>query len=166
MRTQAVVYRGGEWPRVVFVGEAPGAAEDREGRPFVGRSGHLLDAAIRSIGLGPDDFGILNVLKCRPPQNRFDTVAAATCRPFLDRQLALLQPRALVTLGAIALRAVDPEAPAILKTAGTPRAVGPLPFFPLIHPAASLRSGAMRARWQGDVVALGRWLGDLALKPI
>src|SRR5580692_8133406 len=71
-RTHAVVYRGGADPTVVLIGEAPGAAEDRAGRPFVGRSGQRLDAALASIGLEPEEFGILNLLKCRPPENRFD----------------------------------------------------------------------------------------------
>jgi uracil-DNA glycosylase len=143
---------------VVFVGEAPGAAEDREGRPFVGRSGRILDAAIETLGLGPEEIGIVNLLKCRPPANVFDRDAARTCRPFLDRQLDLLRPRAIVSLGASALRALDPAAPAILKAAGRPRAGPAPPLFPLIHPAASLRSTRMRARWLEDVAALSRWL--------
>ena len=82
-RTQAVVYRGAPAPRLLFIGEAPGAEEDRLGLPFVGRSGAMLDAAVAELGLGPEEFGVLNVLKCRPPGNRFDagprpTVAART----------------------------------------------------------------------------------------
>jgi uracil-DNA glycosylase family 4 len=160
VRTQAVVYRGGFAPRLLFVGEAPGAAEDREGRPFVGRSGRVLDAAIASLGIGPDEFGILNLLKCRPPENKFDPAAARTCRPYLDRQVALLRPGACVSLGAKALQALDPTAPPILASAGTPRRAFGLPLFPLVHPAASLRSGRMRARWTSDVGALSRWLAS------
>jgi len=158
VRTNAVVYRGGLAPRIVFVGEAPGAEEDRTGLPFVGRSGRLLDEAVASLGLGADEFGILNVLKCRPPGNRFDRSAARTCRPYLDRQLTLLRPAAIVTLGARALAAIDPTAPPMLSSAGRPRALGDLPFFPLVHPAAALRSRRMRTRWERDVRALGRWL--------
>jgi uracil-DNA glycosylase len=157
-RTHAVVYRGGLAPRVVFVGEAPGALEDRSGIPFVGRSGRRLDVAIERLGLESSEFGVLNVLKCRPPGNRFDRSAARTCRPYLDRQLALLRPEVVVTLGASALRALDPGAPPILTAAGHPRASGPWRIFPLLHPAATLRSRRWANRWEEDLAALGAWL--------
>ena len=160
VRTQAVVYRGGLAPRVVFIGEAPGAEEDRTGLPFVGRSGRELDRAVENLGLSPDDYGVLNTLKCRPPANRFDPAAARTCRPYLDRQLDLLRPDVIVTLGARALAAIDPTAPAMLKSAGRPRVRPKTPHFPLIHPAAALRSRRMRKRWERDVRALGRWLAE------
>jgi len=160
VRTQAVVYRGGLAPRLVFVGEAPGAEEDRIGLPFVGRSGRELDRAVARLGLLPDEFGVLNLLKCRPPANRFDRNAARTCRPYLDRQLDLLRPEVVVTLGAHALRAIDPGAPPMLKAAGRWRAHEPVPHFPLIHPAAALRSRRLRERWERDVGALGRWLAN------
>jgi uracil-DNA glycosylase len=164
-RTQAVVYRGSLAPSVVFVGEAPGATEDRIGLPFVGRSRLRLDAAIGRVGLGPDQFGVLNVLKCRPPANRFDRSAARTCRPYLDRQLELLGPRALVSLGASALRSLDAEAPPMLQAAGRPRSWGSISLFPLIHPAAALRSRRLAERWDSDVVRLGAWLAGGA-KPL
>jgi len=160
VRTQAVVYRGGLAPRVVFVGEAPGAEEDRTGLPFVGRSGRILDEGIATIGLRLEDFGVLNVLKCRPPANRFDPIAARTCRPYLDRQLELLRPLVIVTLGAKALRAIDPTGPPMLVAAGRPGAHGSIPHFPLIHPAAALRSRRLRERWERDFQALGRWLAE------
>jgi len=159
-RTQAVVYRGGARPRLVFVGEAPGAEEDRVGLPFVGRSGQILDRAIATLGLPVGRVGILNVLKCRPPENKFDRAAADACRPHFERQLALLRPRALVSLGTSALRALDPGAPPMLVAAGTPRATAFGPLFPLIHPAASLRSGAMRTRWTTDVARLAGWVAS------
>ncbi|MCI4318276.1 MAG: uracil-DNA glycosylase, partial [Thermoplasmata archaeon] len=79
-RTQVVVYRGGTHPSVVFVGEAPGRDEDRLGLPFVGRAGRALDRAIESVGLTAEQVGILNLIKCRPPDNVFDPAAARTCR--------------------------------------------------------------------------------------
>jgi DNA polymerase len=157
-RTQAVVYRGGLAPRVLFVGEAPGAEEDRLGLPFVGRSGRILDSGIASLGLSPKSFGVLNVLKCRPPGNRFDVRAARTCRPYLDRQLELLRPEVIVTLGARALCAVDPSAPPVLRAAGRPLRDGIPRLFPLVHPAAALRSRRLAKRWEHDLAALGRWL--------
>lgn len=157
-RSQAVVYRGDPRPRVIFVGEAPGAEEDRQGIPFVGRSGKILDRAIGELGPDLGGYGVLNVLKCRPPENRFDPNAARTCRTHLDRQLDLLCPDVLVTLGAQALRALAPEAPAILKSAGSPLETPRGPLFPLVHPAASLRSRRLAERWTTDVGRLGVWL--------
>jgi len=157
-RTQAVVYRGSLAPRVVFVGEAPGAEEDRQGVPFVGRSGKLLDAAISQLGPGLGEHGVLNVLKCHPPGNRFDLRAARTCRPYLDRQLALLRPKVLVPLGARAWNSLAPGAGPILAVAGAPRPAADRWLFPLMHPAAALRSRRWRQRWERDVRALGAWL--------
>lgn len=165
-RTHVVVYRGSLSPKVVFVGEAPGAAEDRVGIPFVGRSGQRLDAAIARIGLGAEDYGVLNLLKCRPPLNTFDRDAARTCRPYLDRQLAWLSPQLIVTLGAHAFRALAPNSPPILAVAGRPHLDAPRPLFPLIHPAAALRSRRLAERWVRDVDALGRWLGNHAAQPV
>lgn len=160
-RQHAVTYRGGGRPWLVFVGEAPGSREDREGRPFVGRGGRLLDRAIEIVGLREGEYGILNVLKCRPPKNRFDARAALTCRPYLDRQLRILSPTSLVTLGRHALRAMDPSAPPITQAAGVPRTrpAGP-PVFPLLHPAASLRSRVMASRWHSDVRRLEEWIAE------
>lgn len=156
-RVHAVVYRGSLAPRIVFVGEAPGAEEDRQGIPFVGRSGRILDTAVRSLRLSAHDWGVLNLFKCRPPRNRYDPRAARACRPFLDRQLALLRPAVVVTLGSHALHALDPHAPPILRSAGTVRATPGGPLFPLLHPAATLRSRRWAERWARDVVSLGKW---------
>ena len=152
------MYRGSLAPRVVFVGEAPGAAEDRQGIPFVGRSGALLDRAVQKLGFAPSEFGVLNVLKCRPPGNRFDRAAARTCRPYLDRQLSLLRPAVLVPLGGVALKALVPEAPALLQVAGRPLRTAPVAVFPLLHPAATLRSRQWAERWDRDLSALAAWL--------
>jgi len=160
LRTHAVVYRGGLTPRVLFIGEAPGTDEDRTGIPFVGRSGRELDRAVSALALAEEEFGVLNLLKCRPPGNRFDRSAARTCRPYLDRQLELLRPDVIVTLGARALAAIDATALPMLSAAGRPRTIRGTPHFPLIHPAAALRSRRLRQRWERDVRVLGRWLGE------
>lgn len=157
-RTHAVAYRGARSPWVVFVGEAPGAQEDRQGLPFVGRGGELLDRTTALVGLTSTDFGIVNVLKCRPPRNRFDATAALACRPYLDRQLDLLAPRAIVTLGARALRALDPSAPPMLRAAGSPRVGRGRPLFPMVHPAATFRARRMAERWTHDTAKLSVWL--------
>ncbi|MGI0070877.1 MAG: uracil-DNA glycosylase [Thermoplasmata archaeon] len=165
-RTQAVVYRGGPSPRVLFVGEAPGVQEDRVGIPFVGRSGRWLDAAVARLGLEPEEVGVLNLLKCRPPGNRFDRSAARSCRPYLDRQIALLEPRCLVTIGATAYRALSPGGPPILAAAGRPRPDASPPLFPLIHPAAAMRSRRLSERWARDVDALDRWITGGVAQPV
>jgi uracil-DNA glycosylase len=157
-----VVYRGGPRPRVLFVGEAPGAEEDAAGEPFVGRSGRRLDRAIAALGLEEGEFGIMNVIKCRPPKNRFLPLAARTCRPFLDRQLALLRPEVIVTLGAHALRAFDPTAPPVTEAAGRPRRWGSTRLIPLLHPAAAMHAPRYRARWDDDVERLKAQLADPA----
>ena len=156
-RTQAVVYRGSLAPTLVFVGEAPGAEEDRTGLPFAGRAGRRLDAAVERLRLPPGTYGMLNVLKCRPPANRFDPTAARVCRPFLERQLALLRPTVVVPLGAWALRALDPAAPPILRAAGAARPGGPPAVFPLVHPSA-VRSRALARRWSDDLDLLSVFL--------
>jgi uracil-DNA glycosylase family 4 len=160
-----VVYRGSRRPEVVFVGEAPGAAEDEVGLPFVGRAGQRLEGAIADLGIAPDRYGVLNLIKCRPPQNRFDRSAEVACRPFLDRQLELLHPGRLVTLGAHALAALDPTAPAVMVAAGHPRSLRGRGLFPLIHPSA-VRSRATAERWTADVRALGVWLAAPRERPV
>jgi uracil-DNA glycosylase len=157
-RLQVVIYRGGHAPKIVFVGEAPGAMEDRLGLPFVGTSGRRLDAAIDQLRMQPSDFGMLNLLKCHPPANRFVEAAARTCRPYLDRQLDLLRPRLIVTLGAHALQAFDPTAPGITIAAGQMRDWNGRSLFPLVHPAAGLRSRRMKERWERDVATLAALL--------
>lgn len=160
LRTHAVVYRGDDYPRVVFVGEAPGAEEDRQGLPFVGRSGAILGRAVERLEPTLGTWGVLNVLKCHPPENRFLPEAAVACRPFLERQLALLAPERIVSLGARALQSLVPEAPPVLRSAGTARASEFGPVFPLLHPAATLRSRRNAVRWERDLGRLRRWLRD------
>ena len=104
-RTQAVCGVGHEAADWLIVGEAPGADEDAKGEPFVGRAGQLLNEMLRAIGLNREQVYIANVLKCRPPGNRNPTAAeVAECRPYLDRQIALLQPKMILVVGAIAAR--------------------------------------------------------------
>ena len=157
-RTHAVVYRGAEHPRVLFVGEAPGAEEDRLGRPFVGRSGRVLDAGIAELGVHAEPIGIVNLLKCRPPGNVYSRNAAATCRPYLDRQIALLSPRLIVSLGARALTALDGTAPPITQASGRARRAGPWRVFPLLHPAATFRSRRNLEQWHRDLDRLRSYL--------
>ena len=124
----------------MFIGEAPGADEDRQGEPFVGRAGELLDKMIEAMGWGRGDVYIANVLKCRPPGNRNpepDEVAA--CRPFLDAQIAAVRPRIIVTLGRPAANVVlgnDAPISALRGRFHEHRGVRVMPTF---HPAFLLR---------------------------
>jgi uracil-DNA glycosylase len=101
-RTQTVFGVGSQEAKWLIVGEAPGAEEDRQGEPFVGRAGQLLNAMLRAIGLAREQVFIANILKCRPPGNRDPApLEAAQCLPYLDRQIALLQPRIMLAVGRI-----------------------------------------------------------------
>jgi uracil-DNA glycosylase family 4 len=164
-RTHAAPYRGGTNPRVVFVGEAPGRVEDLQGLPFVGRAGRLLDGAIAELGLAPEEVGIFNLIKCRPPENVFDRRAEKACRPYLDRQLALLRPRLAVALGARALSALVPGAPGLMKVAGSTLPGPDRPVVPLVHPAATFRSPVYAERWRADLVRLRQRLPELLAEP-
>jgi DNA polymerase len=102
-RTQTVFGVGNEQARLMIIGEAPGFHEDQQGEPFVGRAGQLLTAMIRAIGFDRRDVYIANILKCRPPENRDPTtIEVQTCTPFLNQQIALIQPTLLLAVGRIA----------------------------------------------------------------
>lgn len=161
LRTQVVIHRGSLRPRVLFVGEAPGASEDKVGIPFVGAAGKRLDQLIQQLGLLESEFAIVNVIKCHPPGNQFSQEAAEACRPFLARQVEFLQPIMVVTLGAPALAAFRPDLLPILGSAGRRFRWRGLALFPLVHPASTARSGAFRRRWEQDGAALSRLLSRL-----
>jgi uracil-DNA glycosylase len=126
---------------ICFVGEGPGADEDRLGEPFVGKAGQLLDKMIQAMGLGPDDVYICNVVKCRPPDNRTpEPTEMATCLPFLQQQLAVIEPKVIVALGGTALRGLVGPTEGITKARGTWRLFrGSIPLMPTFHPAYVLR---------------------------
>jgi DNA polymerase len=148
-RTKAVPGEGDPDTEVVFVGEGPGFNEDREGRPFVGRAGGMLVRLLASVGWQRDDVFITNVVKCRPPDNRDpqpDEMAA--CAPYLQRQLAVLDPAVVVTLGRYSMGTFIPGA-RIGQAHGTTHPVAPETgarsalAFAMYHPAAALRSPAV-----------------------
>jgi DNA polymerase len=143
-RRLAVPGEGNPLSDVLFVGEGPGAREDATGRPFVGPAGQLLDELLRSIGWAREDVFIANVVKCRPPGNRDpepDEVSA--CGAFLDRQEAILDPAVVVTLGRFSLQRYLPGARISSIHGRVRRAAGRF-IFPMYHPAAALRQGALR----------------------
>ncbi len=147
-RTQIVVDRGNPEARVLFIGEAPGEKEDLQGKAFVGRSGRLLDGMLSALAFDTNrDALIANVVKCRPPANRAPLPEeAATCLPYLHKQIALVRPKWMVLLGATALRRLIPEKKSfsMQKEAGRffKHALYPgVQLYVLYHPAYILRDG-------------------------
>ncbi|MGD9597678.1 MAG: uracil-DNA glycosylase family protein [Steroidobacteraceae bacterium] len=150
-RTQTVFGVGDPRARWLIVGEAPGAEEDRRGEPFVGRAGRLLDAMLRAVGLTRDTVFIANVLKCRPPGNRDPAPdEIASCLPYLQRQLALIEPDIIVAVGRIAAQTlIGTDAP-VARLRGRIHQFGPAgtPLVVTYHPAYLLRApGEKRKAW-------------------
>jgi len=160
-RTHIVFGVGNPKARLMFVGEGPGADEDRIGEPFVGRAGKLLTSLIEGIGLTRDDVYIANVVKCRPPGNRDPLpFEIASCRPYLEAQLDLIAPRVVVTLGNFATKLLLDTKVGITKLRGQQ-----FPFreqsviIPALHPSAVLRNGgAALAQARADFVVIRRAL--------
>jgi len=158
-RNKVVFGAGNADADLMFVGEAPGAEEDRQGLPFVGRAGGLLNELLAGIGLAREDVMIANVLKCRPPGNRDpQPEEIETCRPYLARQVDLIQPRVIATLGNFATKLLSASPTGITKVRGTPqlRELGSRTVFllPLFHPAAALRTPAMAETLRADFATI------------
>lgn len=162
-RTQTVFSDGSPLAELCFVGEAPGADEDREGVPFVGRAGQLLTKIIEACKLRRDQVYICNVLKCRPPENRNPTAdEICHCRPFLESQLEIVQPKMLVALGKFAaahLLRKAPEQVPIMKMRGQIHEYCGIPFMITLHPAYLLRNpNAKKDVWE-DMKTVMREIG-------
>ena len=135
--------------RILLVGEAPGRSEDEGGLPFVGRSGQLLDQVLAEVGLDRARLAVVNTVKCRPPDNRTPTRREqATCRPWLDAQVAALDPAVVVTLGGTALAWALGSGPRIGQVHGQVHCVSGRPVVPTYHPSAALRFGPLGAPLQ------------------
>jgi DNA polymerase len=158
-RTQVVFGVGDPKARVVFIGEAPGADEDRLGEPFVGRAGQLLNEMLRAIGLRRGQVYIANVLKCRPPGNRDpQDDETAACLPFLRRQIELISPAVIVTLGRVAARHLLGTTAPISSYRGRWTTWQGTPVLPTFHPAYLLRNPAAKAQSWADLKQLARKL--------
>ena len=158
-RTKTVFGAGNADADLMFVGEAPGAEEDRQGLPFVGRAGQLLSDLLGEIGMARDDVFIANVLKSRPPGNRDPLPSEIeACQPYLWRQIALIQPRVIASLGNFATKLLSGSQTGITRVRGTPQVHelgGRTVFlFPLLHPAAALRTPAMKDTLREDFAKL------------
>lgn len=151
-RTQTVFGVGSKSADWMIVGEAPGAEEDRRGEPFVGRAGKLLDEMLYAVGLDRQSVFIANVLKCRPPNNRDPSPdEAGQCRPYLDRQIALVAPRLILAVGRIAAQQLLGSDAPLGRLRGKVHAIGE-PAVPVVvtyHPAYLLRSPTQKSKaWQ------------------
>jgi uracil-DNA glycosylase len=154
-RTHVVVGSGDPDADLMFVGEAPGYHEDRQGIPFVGQAGKLLTTLIEGIGLSRDDVFIANVLKCRPPGNRDPLPAEiASCEPHLFRQISLIRPAMVCTLGNFATKLLSGRPDGISRVHGheLPLVIAgaPVLLYPLFHPAAALYTRAMLSTLEAD----------------
>ncbi len=161
-RTQTVFGVGNQAADLVLVGEAPGAEEDRQGEPFVGRAGQLLNAMLHAIGLQREQIYIMNILKCRPPNNRDPQPSEITqCSAYLERQLALLQPKVVVALGRVAAHHLLKNPMPLAKLRGKVWQLENKPQIPLIvtyHPAYLLRSPHEKVKSYLDLLQLKRIL--------
>ncbi len=151
----------GEGPvtaRVMFIGEGPGAQEDRLGRPFVGASGRVLDSLLRCAGLDRTQVFIANVVKHRPPDNRDPLPAEVdACLPFLRRQMILIKPHIVVPLGRHAAARWIPDV-RITQVHGVPHTINNVVVIPMLHPATALYQPSNRAILEADFVALGEYI--------
>ena len=153
-RSRAVPGEGPADAQIMFIGEAPGFNEDKQGRPFVGAAGQFLDSLLASINLRREDVYITNTVKCRPLNNRDPLPGEmAACRKYLDRQIALIAPKVIVTLGRHSLTAFLPKE-TISRARGKPRSVQGATLFPMYHPAAALHQQSLRSVIEADIQKL------------
>jgi uracil-DNA glycosylase len=161
-RTQVVFGMGDPTADLLFIGEGPGAEEDKQGLPFVGRSGKLLDKLMQEeIGITRDACYIANVVKCRPPNNRDpEPDEIATCRPYLEQQLELIDPKVVVTLGKFAAQLLLDTKQGITKIRGQSFPYRDGVLIPTLHPAFALRGGgAPLAQMRADFIRAKQALG-------
>ncbi|MGH3008250.1 MAG: uracil-DNA glycosylase [Gaiellaceae bacterium] len=171
-RTQVVFGAGNPRADLMFVGEAPGFHEDKQGIPFVGQAGKLLDGLLAGVGLKRDDVYIANVLKCRPPGNR-DPQAdeIESCEPHLFKQIELIEPKVIATLGNFATKLLSGRPLGITRVHGQEQeltiAGRSVVLYPLYHPAAALYTRAMLKVLEADFARLPEILdGGPALAPV
>ena len=146
----------------MLIGEAPGFNEDKQGRPFVGAAGHFLQELLALAKLRREDVYITNTVKCRPPNNRDPLPGEiAACRKYLDRQMEVISPKVVVTLGRHSLTSFLPNE-TIGKARGKPRSVKGTTLFPIYHPAAALYQQSLRKVIEEDIMKLPALLKKLA----
>ena len=165
-RTNLVYGVGNPDADLVFVGEAPGADEDAQGEPFVGKAGQLLTKMIEAMGYSRADVYICNVLKCRPPGNRNpEPDEVASCEPFLKRQLAAIRPRMIVALGKFAAQCLLRDDTPITRLRGGFRSYEGIPLMPTLHPAYLLRDPSKKKLAWDDLKAVNAALARVGIHP-
>jgi len=153
---------GLENAEIMFIGEAPGFHEDQQGRPFVGAAGRFLEELLESIGLKREDVFIANVIKCRPPGNRDPLPEEIeACKAFLDRQIELIQPKLVVTLGRFSMARAFPKV-RISRIHGQPRKIDGVVYYPMYHPAAALHQPSLRSTVKEDMSRIPELLQQAA----
>lgn len=159
-RTQTVPGDGSPQAEIMFVGEAPGFHEDKQGIPFVGASGRYLEQLLQLIGLNRKDVFITNVVRCRPPQNR-DPLRPEleACDAYLDRQIAIIKPKIITTLGRYGMARFF-HGGKISKIHGQPRIADGRIYYPLFHPAAVLRNPSLRPVMEEDFKRMKKLLDE------
>ena len=149
-RTNSVPGEGPDDAEILFIGEGPGYHEDQQGRPFVGPAGNFLEELLQSIGMTRDQVYIANMVKCRPHNNRDPMPSEIeACSKYLDRQIELINPLLIITLGRFSMSRFLPGQ-SISRVRGRLRSVGGRQIFPIMHPAAGLRRQEMRAAIEED----------------
>ncbi|MBE2266747.1 MAG: uracil-DNA glycosylase [Anaerolinea sp.] len=149
-RTRAVPGAGSYHTEILFIGEGPGFNEDKQGLPFVGRSGDYLEKMFKLIGMSRDQVFITNVVKCRPPENRDPLpYEIDTCKPYLDQQINLIDPLLIVTLGRHSMARYFPGGK-ITQIHGQPKFENGRGYYPLFHPAAVLRNPTLEPQMEAD----------------
>jgi uracil-DNA glycosylase len=161
-RTSVVFGVGNRNAELMFIGEGPGRDEDLAGEPFVGRAGQLLNDIIKAMKLRREDVYITNVVKCRPPENRNpEPDEMDLCRPYLRRQIELIRPKVIVTLGRYALQSTTERAHAISAVRGQWLEVGGIRLMPTYHPAYLLRNPSAKKDVWGDMKQV---MGELGIE--
>jgi DNA polymerase len=167
VRTRLVFGAGNANADLMFVGEAPGANEDKQGLPFVGRAGALLDQLLQEVGIQRSDVFVTNVICCRPPGNRDPLPEEIdACKPYLYRKIELIEPKVICTLGNFATKLLTGSPAGITRVHGRPqgREVGGrvLQLFPIFHPAAALRTESIKQLLRDDFAKLPALLAEHA----
>lgn len=162
-RTNTVFGVGNPNADWLIVGEAPGAEEDRRGEPFVGRAGKLLDEMLRAIGQSRDSVFIANILKCRPPNNRDPKPSeSAECRPYLERQIELVQPKIVLAVGRIAAQNLLGSDEPVGRMRGRQHDLHGVPLVVTYHPAYLLRSPSQKSKSWSDLCLAARLAAEYA----
>ena len=158
-RTNTVFGTGNENSKLMFIGEGPGADEDLQGVPFVGKAGKLMDQAFLGVGINREDVYIANIVKCRPPNNRNPEKEEATaCMDYLRNQVMLIKPKIIVLLGNIALKNILGEEYGITKTRGKWIEKKGILYMPTFHPAALLRNENLKIDFWNDLILVKKEL--------